>query len=252
MSTPSAGGIGTGAYTVAILFMPNLFGGEQMIWKAYEPSNFSHRGLYVNGDMWMINEQAETNIVSFGNPQQWYWFVATKSAANEAPRAHWAIYEETGPLLWSHIDAISSQSNANLINRLCLGDEFGDEFKGTVACLTAFETEMDDAQIGALFTRNSLDIMDASPDFFVHWPEADGIVSSFEDLGGGGLETIRTGSWANVVDPPGFDFSLERSGKPKIWTGTDWVQYPVKTFQDDAWVLNKILGHDGIQWVTSK
>lgn len=252
ISAPSAGAIGSSAYTVAILFMPNLFSGDQMIWRAYDAANFSHRGLYVNGDMWIINQQAAAGIPNFGNPQKWYWFAVTKSTPDENPRAHWAICEEAGSLSWTHIDANSSQSNQTTINRLCLGDELSGQFKGNVACLTAFETELSDGQIEALFERSSLDILNASPDFFVHWPEADGLSSPFQDIAGGGIETIRTGNWAMSDDPPGFDFTLGRSGKPKVWNGTEWNKHQSKTFNGTIWNPSTMSGHDGTEWVASK
>lgn len=252
MSAPSAGGIGDGAYTVAALYMPNVFGGGQIIWRGYNPSNFSQRGLYVDGDMWMINEQADTNIPSFSNPPIWYWFVVTKGAADEAPRAHWATYDPMNPLAWTHLDAVSVQIARPQINRLCLGDEFGSQFKGNIACWVAFTTETTDFDIELFFGNSSADIMSMNPQFFMHWPEAAGISSPFEDLAGGGVETIRTGNWATSSDPPGYDFSLGPSGKPKIWDGSSWVQHSIRSFNGTDWIPSKIAGGTATGWTVSR
>jgi hypothetical protein len=252
LTAPSAGVIGTGAYTVAALYMPNTFDSSATIWKAYTSSNFSQRGLYCDGDMWLPSQQADTNIPSFSNPQQWYWFVITKAAITEAPRAHWAVYNASGTLTWSHLDASSNQASDSNINRICLADEFGDEFKGNIACLTAFSHEMSDVEIEELFLRNSSFIIAANPQFFVHWPESIGLGSPFQDIAGGGIESIRSGSWSMSSDPPGFDFNLGRSGKPKIWNGSSWNQHQAKSWNGSLWASSNMNGATAEGWVTSK
>jgi hypothetical protein len=232
--------------------MPNLFGGSATIWRGYDASNFSHRGLYVDGDMWLPNEQADTNIPSFGNPQTWYWFVVTKASVDEAPRSHWATYTSSGALTWVHLDAATVQVVRSPTNRLCLGDEFGSAFKGNIACLAAFAAEATDSAIESLFVRSSLNVLSASPQFFAHWPQAAGIGSPFADIAGGGVETVRTGNWDVSTDPPGFDFSLGRSGKPKVWNGSSWVQHQAKSYDGSLWVPSKMNGVSGSGWIMSK
>jgi hypothetical protein len=252
ISAPSAGAIGNGAYTVAALFMPNLFGGSATIWRGYDASSFSYRGLYCDGDMWLPNEQADTNIPSFGNPQNWYWLVVSKASVSEAPRAHWAVYDSSSAMTWSHLDSLTAQVARATVNRLCLGDEFGSAFKGNIACLTAFSTELTDSQIESLCQTSSANIIASTPQFFTHWPQAAGLGSPFQDIAGGGVETIRTGNWATSTDPPGFDFSLGRSGKAKVWSGSSWVQHSVKAYNGSAWVPHKLNGATAGGWIASK
>jgi len=252
ISAPSAGGVGSGAYTAAALFMPNLFGGSATIWQGYDATNFSHRGLYVDGDMWCLSQQADTNIPSFGNPQQWYWLVVSRAAAVEAPRAHWAVYDPTNPMSWTHLDALSTQTVRPDITRVCLGDEFGAAFKGNIACLAMFTTELSDSTIAALFTRSSADILAATPQFFAHWPQADGVPSTFSEIAGGGVETVRSGNWAVSADPPSFNFALGRSGKPKVWDGSAWVQHTAKVYSGSTWDPHKMNGATAGGWITSK
>ena len=254
ISAPAAGGVGNGAYTVGILYKTVLFVSSAMIWRAYQANNFSHRGLYADGDMWIINQQADTDIPSFGNPVQWYWLVASKGSADEAPRAHWAVYDSSGVMTWTHQDALSSQSNQSAIDRFCLGDEFGDSFKGHAACLTAFTSELSDFEVELYFGTDSAGIMSASPQFFVHWPEAVGVGSPFSDIAGGGSEIIRTGTWTATADPPGYDFDLvqPRTGQPKVWNGSSWVSKPAKIYDGAGWPPHPINGYDGSQWTTSK
>jgi hypothetical protein len=232
--------------------MPNLFGGSAMIWRGYDSSNFSHRGLYVDGDMWVTDEQTDTNIPSFGNPQNWYWLAVTKTAASAVTRAHWAVYDGTNPMAWSHVDALASQPSANAINRVCLGDEFSTQFRGNLACLSLFTTAMTDAAVESLFLRDSASILAATPKFFAHWPQAAGIGSTFHDLAGGGVETIRSGNWDVSADPPNFSFSLGRSGKPKVWDGSAWGQHQGKTWNGSTWVPHAIDGATVGGWITSK
>ncbi len=252
ISSPSAGGVGSGAYTTAALFAPNLFGGSATIFQGYDASNFSHRGLYVDGDMWCLNEQADTNIPSFGNPAQWYWLVVSKAATTVAPRAHWAVYDGTNPMSWTHLDALTTQTPRSAITRLCLGDEFGAAFKGNIACLAAFTTELSDSTISALFAKSSADILAAAPQFFAHWPQADGVGSPFHDIAGGGVETVRSGNWAVSADPPGFNFALGRSGKPKVWNGSTWVQHTAKVYSGSTWDSHKMNGAVSGSWITSR
>jgi hypothetical protein len=252
ISSPSAGGVGSGAYTAAVLFMPNLFGGSATIWQGYDGSNFSHRGLYVDGDMWCLNEQADTNIPSFGNPQQWYWLVVSKASVTEAPRAHWAIYDPTNPMSWSHLDALTTQVPRSDITRVCLGDEFGAAFKGNIACIAMFTSELSDSVISAVCARSSADILAASPQFFAHWPQADGVGSTFHDIAGDGVETVRSGNWAVSTDPPSFSFALGRSGKPKVWNGSAWVQHSAKVYSGSTWDPHKMNGATVGGWITSK
>jgi hypothetical protein len=252
VSAPSAAAVGSGAYTVAALYMPNLFGGTTMLWHGYQANDFSHTGLYIDGDMWCPNEQADTNIPSFGNPQQWYWFVVSKGAVTEAPRAHWAVCNSSGALTWAHVDAGTTQAVFSDINRFCLGDEFGTQFRGNIACFSAFTQKLTDLQIESLFVRSSSDILAATPQFFMHWPQADGIGSTFHDIAGGGVETIRSGNWDVSADPPGFSFALGRSGKPKVWSGSSWVQRQSKVWNGSSWVSSKMNGGTASGWISSK
>lgn len=252
ISAPSAGAIGSGAYTVAALYMPNLFGGSATIWRGYDASSFSYRGLFCDGDMWLPGEQADTNIPSFGNPQEWYWLAVSKASAAEAPRAHWAVYDSVNPMVWSHLDSSTTQIARASINRLCLGDEFGSAFKGNIACLAAFTLELADVDIESLCQKSSANIMSVVPQFFVHWPEADGIDSAFVDIAGGGVETVRSGNWAVSADPPGFSFALGRSGKPKVWDGSSWSQRQGKVWNGSSWVSSKMNGDTVGGWITSK
>jgi hypothetical protein len=252
VSAPSAAAVGSGAYTVAALYMPNIFGGANMLWHGYQSNDFSHTGLYVDGDMWCPNEQADTNIPSFGNPQQWYWFVVSKAAVTEAPRAHWAVYTSSGSISWTHLDAGTAQGVFSNINRFCLGDEFGVQFRGNIACFSAFTSELTDSQIESLFVRSSSDIMAAAPQFFMHWPQADGLGSPFQDIAGGGVETIRTGNWDVSTDPPGYNFTLGRSGKPKVWNGSSWVQHQAKSYDGSSWPACKLAGATVGGWVRSQ
>lgn len=251
LTAPSATALGSSAYTTATLYMPNLFGGSAMLWKGYNPSNFSQRGLFCDGDMWMPVEQADTNIPSFGNPTNWYWLVSSKGSATVAPRAHWAVYNSSGALSWTHLDALSTQAAAPAIDRVSIGDEFGTPFRGNIACLAIFLTEMTDSAIEALFLRSSADVLAASPQFFVHWPEADGL-GTFHDIAGGGVETIRSGNWALSADPPGFSFALGRSGKPKVWDGAGWAEHSPKVWNGSAWIPGKLNGATVSGWITSK
>lgn len=251
ISCPSAGGVGSGAYTAAVLFQPNLFGGSALIFQGYDASNFSHRGLYVDTDMWLPNEQADVNIPSLGNPQQWYWFAVSKAAVTEAPRAHWAVYTSSGGMTWAHLDALSTQAAASPLTRLCLGDEFGSPFRGNIACLTAFTMEMTDSAIESAFERSSAGILASAPQFFAHWPAGDGIGSPFQDIAGGGAETVRTGNWDTSADPTAFDFTLGRSGKPKVWDGSAWTQYSSKVWDGSSWLDHKMNGATSGGWITA-
>lgn len=43
-----------------------------------------------------------------------------------------------------------------------------------------------------------------------------------------------------------------RSGKPKVWNGTAWVQHAVKVWNGSSWELASMSGYDGTEWVASR
>lgn len=65
----------------------------------------------------------------------------------------------------------------------------------------------------------------------------------------GSLTSIEVLDWMNtpiVPDAP------ERTGKPKAWSGSEWVNHPLKIWNGSAWVANPVYGYDGSDWVLSK
>lgn len=43
-----------------------------------------------------------------------------------------------------------------------------------------------------------------------------------------------------------------RSGKPKVWNGSAWVQHQAKVWNGSAWVNAKMAAYDGTDWITAK
>lgn len=255
MTTPGHAGISTGPYTIAVLFRNNPFQAS-FIFYGYDASDFSYVNLYYDGDLWFNFMQWDRNLDN--SDAFWRWFVVTKGPTTESPTISIGTYAETGDLSWEH-STYAAQANRAALERFSLGDEFGNGFQGDLACLTSFEDQMDATTIEATFERSSAAILAASPLFFAHWPEADGAAGPFQDLardpGGdlyGGVETIRSGTWTASDDPPGFDFSLGRSGKPKVWGGSAWGAHPAKVWTGSAWVTHPMAGHDGSNFVLSK
>lgn len=252
ITAPTAGAAGSGAFTLAALNRYNFFGGG-FAFLLYQSNDLSFYDIYVDGDIWCEFQRADTNIPNWSNPPLWFWFVVTKSAGAALFRAHYAVYSATGTLTWVHIDSVAPVNAHGAINRVSIGDEFGTPYRGSLTCATIFTSEMTDAQVEATFLRSSAAVMAASPQFFVHFPEAAGLGSPFSDLAGGGIETIRTGTWDIADDPPSFDFTLaSRSGKPKVWDGTTWVQHQAKVWNGTSWVNHAIKGHNGSSFVTAK
>jgi len=155
---------------------------------------------------------------------------------------------------WQHNVVNGSQPNFPAINRFSIGDEFGSGLRGELAVFTAFTSKLTQSQIEATFVRSSATILAANPQFFVHFPFAAGIGSPFSDLAGGGVETIRSGSWSASADPTNFDFVLTpaRSGKAKRWNGSSWVSHPVKRWNGSSWDTHQIEGFDGTDWIVGK
>lgn len=249
ITAPSAGGITQGAKTVAILYKNIAFAGSQ-IWYAYDASNFSQLNLYFDGDMWESFLQWDVSVDI--SSSIWWWLVISRGASPGAVRGHIAPYSSSGAMSWTHGNFPGSRGNYNATNRLCLGDEFGSGFRGDAAVLTAFTSEMNDAAVEATFVRSSVDILAASPQFFVHFPEAAGVGDPFSDIAGGGIEIIHTGDWTATADPPGYVFSLGRSGKPKVWNGTDWAEHPAKVWDGTSWNVHPVKGYNGTEFIASK
>lgn len=250
ITIPGATTLPQGGYTVAALCQ-NLAFTANFAWYIYQPDDFSKVNLYFDGDIWMDFLTWDGNL-DISSPI-WRWLVVTKAPGTTTPRAHVATYLSSGAMSWIHADLNGTRPNALIAaNRISIGDEFGNGLRGDIACLTGFTSEMNDAAVASTFVRSSADILAASPQFFVHWPEAAGISSPFADIAGGGVETIRTGTWSASADPPGFNFSLGRSGKPKTWNGSTWVQHDAKVWTGSSWVSHKMLGHNGTDFVVSK
>lgn len=48
------------------------------------------------------------------------------------------------------------------------------------------------------------------------------------------------------IVPPG------RSGKAKVWNGTEWVQHPAKVWNGSSWEPAKLKVYDGTDWIIAK
>lgn len=250
MSAPGHAGISTGPYTVAVLYKNNPFQAS-FIWYGYEAADFSHINLYFDGDFWFNSVyQIDRNLDN--SDAFWRWLVVTKSGSSATPTMSFADYAGSGDLTWEHDAFPTAQINRNPINRFSIGDEFGNGFQGDLACMVSFEDQFTEAEIEATFVRSSADILAASPLFFVHWPEADGAAGPFADLANAGVETIRSGTWTASDDPPNFNFSLGRSGKPKTWNGSSWIAHQAKVWTGSAWVPHPMAGHNGTDFILSK
>ncbi len=250
ITAPAATNLLNGPRTVATLFK-NLANSDSQIWYVYDTSNFSQMNLYFDGDLWESFKTWDANF-SISAPT-WRWLVLTRGSTNPSThRGHVATLTPSGALSWSHSDLSGTRPNFGNVNRISIGDEFGSGMRGDMAVLTGFNIDMDDSAVEALFVRSSADILAASPVFFTHFPESAGIGSPFADLAGGGVETIRTGTWSASSDPDGYVFSSSRSGKVKRWNGSSWVQHPVKRWNGSTWVTHPIKGYDGSSFVTAK
>lgn len=249
VTMPAASTLTQGGYTVAAL-VQNLANVPNFVWNVYRPDNFSKVNLYFDGDIWMNFITWDSNL-DISTPI-WRWLVITKANGTAVPRAHVATYLPSGTMTWVHNDLSATQTNDVAVDRISIGDELGNGFRGDIACLTAFTDEMNDATVASTFERSSADILLVGPEFFVHWPEADGISADFIDLAGGGEEIIRTGTWSTSADPPGFNFSLGRSGKPKTWDGSMWNQHQAKSWTGSTWSPHSISGHNGTEFVVAK
>lgn len=251
ITAPAALNVPNGPYTVAVLYR-NIPFQSCIIWRAYQLDNFTQVNMYYDGDVWISFAQWDGDLDN--SSATWRWYIVTKSAAEEPPRVHVAEYESSGPLSWSHADTSSTYSSFSDLNRFCLGDEFGDGFRGELTCMAAFESELSDVDVESIFLRSSAGIMNAGPQFFVHWPESAGAAGPFVDIAGGGIETVRDGTWLTSDDPIGYDFSLTlgRSGKPKVWDGTDWKQYSIRFWNGSSWVERSAAGYNGSEFIAAK
>lgn len=249
ITAPGATGLVQGPYTVATLYR-NVANFGVNLWFGYQANNFSKISVFYDGDVYVDFAQWDGNLSI--STAVWRWIVASKSSATEAPRVHVADYASSGALTWQHNDTNSARGNWPAIDRFTFGDEFGSGFLGDLACHAAFTTELSDAAIEGLFERSSLDILSMSPQFFTHWPLADGIGAPFVDLAGGGVETIRTGTWSASSDPTGFNFDLGRSGKPKTWNGSSWDKHQAKVWNGSNWDPHPMSGYHDSAFVLSK
>jgi hypothetical protein len=220
------------------------------MWYFYQADNFSHANFYFDGDMWYDFMQIDSNADI--TDLFWHWLVITKAGGSAIPRGHIGFYAPSGVLTWYHADFPLSKPNFSAVTRVSLGDEFGNGFRGDGAVLTAFTSEFNDAAVEASFVRSSADILALTPQFFSHWPESLDIGDPFVDLAGGGIETIRTGTWSLTDDPDGYNFLLGRSGEPKVYDGSVWPAHPAKVWNGSSWVTHSMKGYTGTEFVASK
>jgi len=235
-------------YTVACLFQ-NLPGKDSNLWYAYQPENFAQVNLYFDGSLWN-NFKQSTDFLDISS-SHWYWLITAKMEGDVAPESHVATYSESGVLTWSHSFMNGTRANYQNMNRFSIGDEFANGMEGDMALLAAWTSKLSNAEIEAIFLRSSKAILDAGPQFFVHFPEAGGLAEPFVDLAGGGTEASRSGPWTMSADPPSFDFSLGRSGKPKVWDGTSWNPHDAKVWDGSSWTSHPMAGFDGTSWVVA-
>jgi len=250
--TPAGGAIPSGPFTVGVLFRNFAFNTSN-IFHFYEASNFGFVSMYIDGNIWYDFASFTTNLDM--NSPYWRWLIISKQGGNATPRVHYSDYVSTGAFTWGHVDMAGTKSDHSNCNRVSIGDEFSTGFRGELACLFGFTSLMDDASIEALFARSSADILNASPQFFAHWPEANGV--QFVDIAGGGTEvpSTRLGTWSVSADPTNFDFSLPvtgRTGKPKVYDGAAWNPHQAKVWNGSTWVNHPVSGYDGTQFVVSK
>lgn len=250
ITTPGATALLQGPFTIGIL-CKNIAFASNFVWYLYQADNFSHGSLYFDGDLWYDSTlQIDSNLDT--SDAFWRYLVVTKAGGSATPRAHVGAYVSSGAISWYHADFPSTRGNFSAVNRMSIGDEFGNGFRGDAAMITGFTSEMDDAEVQANFIRSSADILALTPQFFVHWPESIDLGDSFEDLAGGGIETIRTGTWSLSDDPDGYNFLLGRSGKPKTYSGTTWDAHPAKVWNGSAWVTHSMKGYTGTEFLASK
>lgn len=207
----------------------------------------------MDGSIWtdFLSAAANLNI----SAPTWRWLIVSKDGGTATPRAHFADYASSGTLTWTHLDMNGTRGNRGAVNRVCIGDEFGNGMRGEMACLFGFTSLLSDAAIEGLFVRDSASIISAPAQLFMHWPEASGV--QFADIAGGGTEvpSTRLGTWSVSADPTGYDFSLPvtgRTGKPKVWDGSAWNPHQAKVWNGSAWVNHPVSGWDGSQWTKSK
>lgn len=249
ISCPAAAAVPSGPYTVATLFQ-NLPGKDSEIWRAYDAGGFSQVNLYFDGNMWNgFKEWAGALDISAA---KWWWMVCSKIDGTATPEIHIAEYTSSGAMSWTHSIMNGTRDTYANATRFSIGDEFANGMEGDMALLAAWTTRLSNAEVEAIFTRNSADILAASPQFFVHFPLAAGLDDPFVDLAGGGVETIRSGPWTMSADPPSFDFSLGRSGKPNVWDGTSWNAHNAKVWDGSSWTSHPMAGYDGSQFVLAK
>lgn len=252
-STPSFSA--KGPVTIGTLWCPDWFGGSTLMWIAYKADNFQCHSQYSEtNNMWSEAIHASMGYGDVSNPPKWSWFVLTASSPSAVPRMHYGAYAETGDLTWIHADCDGSwPSRADSVD-FNIGDPFGGTSRGNFAVSVGYEFGMTDAEVESIFERSSSQLLAAGPDLMFHWPEADGV--AWDDQAGDAilLSARVSGPWAPSADPPGFDFALAppRTGQPKIWNGTQWVNHPLKVWNGSAWVEHPVKGHDGTDWVLSK
>lgn len=253
ISAPGLTDLQQGPYTLAVLHKNVANIGSQILF-GYQADNFSQVNLYFDGDVWNGFVTWDANY-SISSPA-WRWLVVDKASGTVAPRAHVGIYTSSGAMTWGHSNMSGTRPNfAAAINRFSIGDEFGSGMVGDVAAIAGFNTKFaTDTDVENAFVRSSSSILNLSPGFFAHWPQVAGISAPFVDLAGGGVEdgSKRLGSWTASADPPGYDFSLGRSGKVKRWNGTSWDQHPVKRWNGTSWEIHPIKGYNGTDFIASK
>jgi hypothetical protein len=218
VSSPAAGGVGTGAYTVGILYKRTLDGFPNSgLWTGIQASDFTYRGILVYLNDLYPAEQAnggiyDANLLRDGTT--WYWIVASKGAAEEGVRFHVAVYNSSGSLTWAHGDgdltSVPVQPNHEAVAKFGVGNPFGAGFSGDWAVMAAYTNEMADVDIEDAFERSAQTLWDAGVDFMIMAPEVSA-ASPLTDLKGG-TELSRSSGWTVSPDPAGFDFAVDTGG----------------------------------------
>lgn len=140
-----------------------------------------------------------------GLSTSWRWYVMTKATGSALPRIHvWDL-----STAWSHTNNTSNVADGTgPITTLIVGSNGTNGWRGSIACIAAWDTVLSDATIEATMTLKASDVLAGSPKWMIRLNQSSTATGVTDDTAGGGNQTAISGTTIDADDPPGFNYSL--------------------------------------------
>ena len=212
LSAGTLGAVGTGAYTIVLLFRPTNTPDEGPI-TMYSGSITGTEERLILGDSghW-FGASDFTAGFSTWSVNTWYLLGQSKAAGSNPYRWHYWTYAADGSGTKTHADSATSHVDGSTVAAIRLGDENAKKYWGEIALAAVWKRALSDADFNALCGSTAKAFMTlgtGAPDAL--WLCNVSNPASIVDATGHGANAtgvVGTGITAGGADPHSFNYDL--------------------------------------------